>query len=407
MFESKFQEVINYPSKPYITLLALPFLFYAAKKYYNKWYNEKSNFYLINDLCLIKEILNACQTNKSCVESELKQPYLLIDTNLKYKLNEMEFENNIIDHFLSRYVQSSREILINVIIRKKFKELILKKRKSSPSIIYLEPKDINILVFKILTGYIVYLFGRCKNKSKIKFKNFKLIFKYLMSINKYYNLDLFLENHDEKSNQYKKNFALLMKAIKSQFELRIDDHDQDPKNNFNFDYVKFLIIKKIYLDFTQISSALMTFLNDLTLNNNDELVNEIRNSNGKFSSNGEIWKHKILDKCSKNYLILSINMDLFLVKNDLALKVPSSGKEYNFLKNSFIGINIGSLIKEKNCMDKTIFEYYYRMFSLDNPNNIAILITKSMVFNFVRNLNFFQNEDKLSNDKICFFNFYK
>lgn len=408
MFESKLQEFIYYPSKPYITLLAVPFLFYVAKKYYNKWSDEKSNFYLINDLCLIKAILNTYQTDQSCIESELKQPYLLIDTNLKFKLNEMEYENNIIDHFLSRFVQSSRGILINVIIRKKFKELVLKKKQSTPGIINLEPRDIHILVFKVLTGYIVYLFGNQKNKSRIKFKNFKLIFKYLMSINKFYNLDLFLDqNQDEKSNWYKKNFSLLMKAIKSQFELAIDAHDQDPKNNFNFDYVKFLIIKKIYLDFTQISSALMTFLNDLTLRNNDELINEIRSCNGKFFSNGEIWKLQILDKCAKNYLILSLNMDLFLLKKNLALKLPNSEKEFNFLKDSFIGLNIGCLLREQNFIDKSIFEYYYKMFNFDNPNNISLLITKSLVFNLVKNFNFFQNQNQLYNDKIYFFNFYK
>ncbi|RNA28562.1 hypothetical protein BpHYR1_030246 [Brachionus plicatilis] len=405
MFESKLQEFIQYPSKPYFTLLAVPFLFYAAKKYYQKWSNTKSNFYLINDLCLIKSILCIYQTRRSCLESELKQPYLLIDTNLKYKLSDSEYENSIIEHFLSRYAQSSRGFLIDVIIRKKFKELIHKKKKMSLNVITLEPRDINLLVFKILTGFLLHLFGRNSKKSRLKFKNFKPIFKHLMSINKLYSLDLFAEQN-EVAIEYKKNFVRFVKALKSQFELKIDDFDQDPIKNFNFDYVKFLLIKKLYLDLTQISSALMTFLNDLTLSDKSELINEIRESNGKLAWNGELWKYPILDKSAKNYLISCLNMDLFLVKKNFAHKALSSGKEFNFMENSFIGINIGSVKKQHGFLDRSIYDFYYNRFNLNNPNNTSLLITKSLIFNLVKNLKFFQNGDQIFDQKIYFFNFY-
>lgn len=407
MFDSKLQEYIQYPSKPYITLLAVPFLLFVAKKFYRKWSSTDSNFYLINDVCLIKSILSNYQTDDSFIQSELKQPYLLIDTNLKYKLNEMEYENSIIDHFLTRYVQSSRGFLVDVIIRKKFKELIHKKKKMSLNVINLEPRDINLLVFKILTAYLVFLFGRSDKKTRLKFKNFKLIFKYLMSINKYYNLDLFLDQN-EKSNEYKKNFIRLVKALRSQFELNIDANGQDPINNFNFDYVKFLLIKKIYLDLTQISSALMTFLNDLTLNDKSDLINEIRTSDEKLICNGGLWKYPVLDKCAKNYLISCLNMDLFLVKKNFVHKISDLEKEFKFLKNSFIGINISSLKKENNnLLDSSIYSYYSSKLNLSNPNNISLLITKSIIFNLVKNLKFFQNENQLFDDKVYFFNFYQ
>ncbi|CAF0803122.1 unnamed protein product [Brachionus calyciflorus] len=409
MLEIKNKEYL-YLDRRFLPFLVVPFLLslLAAKKYLKKRTQNKNNFYLINDLNLIKSLINEYKNNSnSFIESELKQPYLLIDTNLRYKLSECEYDKSIVNHFLNRYVYTTRTYLIDVIIRKKFKELIIKKKKTSLHVINLQPKDIHLLVFKCISSYLIYLFGRneAKKKLRIKQKKFKLLFKYLIKTNDRYNLDLFLSKSDM-SDEYKKFFGRFLKLIKTEFQLDLDGNRDDPIN-FNFDHIKFLIIKKIYLDFTIVGSSLITFLNDLTNNKNNELIDEIRKSDSNLMSHGLIWKLPILDEKTKNYILSSLNLDLFLVKENFSQTV--SNKIYTFSKNSYIGFNLSQLRKEsKFNEDKLIRKFYCDKFDLDNPENISVIFLKSIVFNLVKNLKFFNHDDKQASDKnIHFFNFYQ
>lgn len=396
----------------YLSILTLPFalfLFLLKNLFNYKLYTKKfieypstnkktikPNFYVISEPKLIKSLL----ATENALESQIKQPYLIIDSNFKFKLNEHEFDRNLNEYFMHKLVHKTKSLLIDQIINDQFNQF-LKKAKSKlnsnkDSMIDIKQKDICILVFNILSHYLNSLFGQ---KDKKLNKNYRKIFKYLIQMNKRYNLRLFFNNKNQaQSIEYSNLFSKFMKLVEIEFKINTE-YTSDVVSMDNLDFMKFLFIKNAYLNFIKVSACLIRVLNDVK--RLDALVlSQIRTASFSLMQSGELCKFNSLNALARSYLVKCLNLDLYLVKRDFFKE------NYFFPQDSFISMNLSTLDKQAA---EDLEEFYVKQNNYSNPDNLILVLSQTLIFNLLRNFDFCEqnlNFQKKNNFSLNFYNLF-
>ncbi len=302
---------------------------------------EKKEFYLINDFNLIKMI----QNESNSFQSQLKQPYLIyLKGECILKVSNQEYEQYLKPIFKT-YFKNIREYFINVIINQEFNTFI---SNYNSNIIQID--EIHSLLFNVSTSFLKYLFQIDK-----KMPNNKRLMSILFEMHSKFNLSLFTKT--DNVEDYSKLFFEFLNIIYSDFDINSDDQSN------NFQQIKFLYIKHVYLDTFKVLSCLVWILDDVTklkLNKNNIEV--------------------------RKYLTKLLTLDLFFLNKDYA-------NRYKFFANKerLIVLNLYSVANNKNiCAELLLSNYYYELFG--NANGFVHTLIECLSNKFIKNFQFIKSK---------------
>ncbi len=160
---------------------------------------EPQSFYLINDTDLIESI----RTDKSLnevFESQLYQPYLILDSNCDLKLKKIEYEK-LMKPVLKTCFENVKSDFTEC-LSVEFEKFLKQNKK-------LCQRDLFELVFKLSTIYIKKIFNLTDNdKGSSSSKN--LILFNLFEIHQTFSLSLFVNSPTELVNDYTKSYKVFI-----------------------------------------------------------------------------------------------------------------------------------------------------------------------------------------------------
>lgn len=318
--EYSFQKPISKTNSRYIRKI-LKKLSLAYPDYCAVNVSNKEQFYLINDEYLIDYIQHDSSKLDGLFESQLKQPYLILNSECNQKLTVYEFETYVIPQ-LDNYFQDNKNYFVNKIISKEFEIFFKKTIKKFEIEKTIESKDIFELVFKISDSLLRRLFSNViyddeTNTSGDKNRIFLMNNLYLM--HQQFTLGLFtkLTNVEE----YSQLFMDFLKLIDFEYQITLAKHTNSSK-------LKFLLIKTVYLDTMRIFSCLLWIINDaFKLNLDNNLVSS---------------------ELIEQYLIKISMLDLYYLTKPSAQSTINLPGEFNFIsnKNNLIVLNLFSVCEQ-------------------------------------------------------------
>ena len=340
--------------------------------------------YLINDIDLISSIQEDSKKSDGIFQSQLIQPYLILDPECKSKLSTYEYLNFIEPAFL-RYFKSSRDQFVNGILSKEI-DIFISGIKETNQIKFM---DMNYFIFRCTTIFLKKLFG-------IKFNNELTpndvyIFKELLNISSNFSLGLFLKKKTDQMNEYSESYQNLLKLIEREYNTDINYSNnsfckKDLKLDINYKKLKFLFIKNTYLDVLKIFSCISSILNDITLNEQSNDLIDIEKVNLDIQAIKQtqslkcqdLWKLNYIQKVIHLYFIKIITLDLYQMKSN-SDHLPEG---FEFLKKEFlIGLNANSILSiTKESLDANFHES-----GLFNDTFVLFVIVKLLLnFKFLK-----------------------
>jgi len=161
---------------------------------------ESHSFYLINDTELIESI----RTDKSLsgiFESQLYQPYLILDSNCDLKLKKIEYDK-LMKPVLKKCFESVKMDLTESLLPTKFDKFLQQNKE-------LSQRDLFELVFELSTIYINQIFNlTCDSNGLTSGK--KLILFNLFEIHQTFSLSLFINSSTDLVDDYTKSYKVFL-----------------------------------------------------------------------------------------------------------------------------------------------------------------------------------------------------
>lgn len=342
--------------------------------------NQKvcSKFYTINDLDMIKEIVNESRKSNGYFISHFFQPYLLVDSNFRFKITMYEHTNSI-NLFILKCYKNTRQEFTDIIISKELERFLNLKNSQNENKNSIELTEIAELSFKIGTTYLKSMFNNFQISEIYEMNdNDKKIFYRLMKIQEHFTLGLFLKPRRRLIRHYSKNLKILMKLIEAEYMICINDSTR------NMQLLKFLFIKNFYLDILIVISVISNFLQSFNNSNYKlNLINEINSSKSSFLKSNEIWKYSYLKESIVFNYAKCLSKDLLSINSHgISRKI-----NVNFNDEDLIGLNLKT---SENFLNN--YKLYAKAFELDtfylDSNNLTLNLTYCLAYFLIKNFDF-------------------
>ena len=327
-------------------------------------------FYLLNNFSLIKIMQSEAIKQHSIFQSQLKQPYLVLDSKCTAKLTNYEYETYM-KPIYSRYFKNVREHFINSIVPDEFDMFMEKFKKTQPAACLHVEKIFEIL-FSITTNFLKHLF---QNDKKITKSTLRLMNNVYM-MQQRFNLGLFtkINNVDEYSQLYLEFIELIDQEFQIDDYNDYDDFDFNQTDHIesNYSRIKFLFIKNVYLDTMKVFACLTWILHDVSYGC---LTIQLNNTS--------------MSELVRRYFIKTTTLDLYCF-NPNSSQDDKTPNGFNFLRNrnNLIVLNlVASVCNNKKIANEFLLSSYYSE-NFGFPDDFIQTVTQCLTRKFIQNFRF-------------------
>lgn len=323
-------------------------------------------FYLINNFSLIKIMQTEMTKQESVFQSQLKQPYLVLDSKCTAKLTSYEYETYIKPVY-SRYFKNVREYFISSIVPDEFDMFMEKLKAQNPT--YLHVEKIFEVLFSITTNFLKHLF---QNDNKITKSTLRLMSN-VYNMHQRFNLGLFtkINNVDEYSQLYLEFLELI--DLEFEIDNNYDEFDFNQTDHIesNYSRIKFLFIKNVYLDTMKIFACLTWIMHDISF--------------GCLT----IQPNTSISELVRRYFIKTTTLDLYCF-NPNSSDDQKTPEAFNFLqnRNNLIVLNlVAAVSNNKRVSNEFLLSNYYSE-NFGFPDEFIQTATQCIAIKFIENFKF-------------------
>ena len=351
-----------------------------------KFSEEKSFFYLINDVKLAKRILDETKQPNGYFVSQFVQPYLLVDSECKFKITKYE-HNTVICSFALKCFRNTRQTFVDVIFVDEF-EKNLCMTQSSLGFVHIDA--IFALIFKIGTVYLKNIIQNETIATNKLSESDADIYKQLMILQEKFNLNLFINHNKRLTRDYTHALSFFMSLVEKEFA-----HESSLTNS---QMIKFLFVKNFYLDLLLVNSIVSNFLYDISARNNTELLAkvfaEVDASKSSHLKANDMWKFARLRECVHTYFVKYLATDLLTINSNSTVTDSPNRFDY-FHENCLIGINLHAMLYERKLFEANgvtcDLAKLTDLFDLDSfyfdSNNLILNLAMCLCYSLLKNFN--------------------
>ena len=377
---------------------------YCLVDFLNKRLNNQ--FYLINDYKLIQSIQKEVSQPNGLFQSQLSQPYLVLDSKCEAKLTKYEYEKSIKPIMVS-YFQNSRPHFINYLVDYEFAYFMSRNLASTKQCL-MSQKSLFELIFRLSTSYIKHLFDDESQTGDFNLTSgLESLMLCLYETHQRFTLGLFTKNSMELVNEYSAVYYQFLELIETEFGVDSEEANEsdssEPELKHDYAQMKFLIIKNVYLDSLKVYACITWLLQEISHKQNRDLVlSELYDSQEETNENAVFFRNNsIFLGC----FLKTLTLDLYYLNTNNNTEIPD---KYSFLKeDTLIALNMFNIFYNSSKVVKNtgLSEFLQSDYFVENfgrPQDFIQTTCQCLAFCFLKNFEFEKiNTASSENSNVC------